>query len=88
MSKSLEFYSLSLQLKICLKRFFVAKGALEKSVLKRGNSLENVLNWVKKNWKWPKQLYTGGYKEVILIDTRIVALPDNPVWGYTHVLSF
>ena len=38
MSKSLEFYSLSLQLKICLKRFFVAKGALEKSVLKRGNS--------------------------------------------------
>lgn len=48
MSKSLEFYSLSLQLKICLERFFVAKGALEKSVLKRGNSLENVLNWVKK----------------------------------------
>lgn len=45
MSKSLhEFYSLSLslQLKICLKRLFVAKGVLEKSVLKHGNSLENV----------------------------------------------
>lgn len=34
--------SLSLQLKICLKRLFVAKGVLEKSVLKHGNSLENV----------------------------------------------
>ena len=45
------------------------------------------LNWVKKNWKWPKQC-TGGYKEVILIDARIVALPDNPGWAYTHVLSF
>ena len=43
--------SLSLQLKICLKRFFVAKGVLEKSVLKRGNSLENVFELGEKKLK-------------------------------------
>lgn len=53
MSKSLEFYSLSLslQLKICLKRFFVAKIVLEKSVLKHGNSLENVFKLGEKKLK-------------------------------------